>query len=363
MSEKVFIVDESGHVGVNYADPQQPFHVAAGWLIASEHLERARELVSKHMSPKGVAMKAAQRLRSSAGRKHVLGMLEGLAGLPALPFYIVMERRFSLVGKIVDVFLDPDHHAGAAWLPMSEAKKRKSLTERLCDELPDRILGIFAETYRAPTVEGFSLFLQELIAERRARSDALLVRSFASALEAVERIVEQENYAGEHGPHGSFAALNVPALVHLLRKVDRYMEFRSQRYSVVHDRNDEFRKAMEFTTRQMARRVSEPELCLTDGTVLRSALIQLDGFTMKERHEESLLEAADTLASTVTYLCKKALQPKALRESLFEDLARLTLPALLHDDPPFAGAYAHDDTIARCLMAALGKELPPRRSE
>ena len=64
-------------------------------------------------------------MKSAAGRRRAVDLMERLADAGGLPFFILMDRQFSIAGKIVDVFMDPMLQNGVDWLPTSDVDQRQ----------------------------------------------------------------------------------------------------------------------------------------------------------------------------------------------------------------------------------------------
>jgi hypothetical protein len=352
-----FYVDEAGNAGINYLDEEQPFHVAAGIIVANEQRDELRAVYKQHCG-RGPEIKAAKRLGSNRGRRVIAETLQSLGALGAVPFFVVMDRKFSLVGKLIDIFLDPEHHDAVDWLPTHAIQMRNEITEALYEHLSAEVLSAFAIAYRVPSEDGFRQVLDMVIEQLEARGDRRLSTAFIGAREAVARIVEWETYGDANGKHSDWAALNLPALTHLTRMADRYMTFRDARYSVIHDRNVQFAKMFTHSVSTISLpEYATPDWVLPDGTVYRVAFTHLDDFSMLDSRDEPLLRAADMLASTVSRVAREALRSPTSNDPTFAPLAKLTMPALMetdeYDNPTFAGAYAHRRVTAAMIMVAM----------
>ncbi len=350
-----FYADEAGHAGINYLATDQPVHVAGGFLIRSEAVDGAREVIRQHF-PKG-EVKANALLRRANGPARVARVLRDLAAARVMPFFYLAHRRFSLVGKIVDVFLDPEHQPLVDWLPTSSFKERHAITELLYEGLDQSVLELFAAAYRVPTVESFSEVLRAVIANAKRLGDRRLTLAFEGALGAVEVITEHETYGDETGKHGTWAALNLPALMHLLRFVDTAADGRGP-LAVVHDQNDEFARLFAASvSRTTVRNSSRSDFRFPDGTQFRATFRNVASFATADSKLEPMLQAADLLVSSIARVAKACAAHGPAVDDDIKELAALTTAGLLQpneDVPWFAGAYAHTKTKGDLILAATG---------
>lgn len=359
MADCTLFVDESGNAGMNYLDASQPVHVSAGFLVCNEHLGDVAEAVRAHLEGSAREQKGTSLLPSASGRQRALEFLEAVGNARALPFFVVMERRFSIAGKLVDVFLDPMHHGAADWLPTTDVVQRMSATERLAELADAKLLDAFAGEYRQPSEAGFRRVLEPLVARLRNGGEERLAASFEGALSALTVIVEAEDYSSEKFKHGQWAALNVPSVKHLLGMVDRVLDGTGRRADVVHDETREFGPALAEMVRS-ARTPGAPsvDVPFSDGRLFRALLRNLDTFTMRDSAATPGLQAADVLAGAVNRVVRKALTGARFDESLLR-LAAATLPALIYEEddpsPRFAGVYGSPRLreALQCVLMAL----------
>jgi hypothetical protein len=349
-------VDESGHAGINYLDARQPFHVAAGVFVSDIARDEIRDLVRSHAAPRA-ELKGSKLLQSAPGRQAAVALLRAVYAAGATPFFVVMDRRFSIAGKIVDVFLDPFHQDAVAWLPTAALKERRRITEMLSELLDAAAIEAFATAYRAPTVDAFSRVLGLIVPQVRRTGHFRLAGAFEGAAKSVATIVESESYGSEHG---EWAALNIPALCHLLRLVDRFADDKGT-FSVVHDENDQFRRLFPRVVASLTSGDSEhPDVRFPDGTIARMTLRNCGEFRMENSADELMLQAADLIAGVVSRVARQAMSSVEKPKRDIRELAALTMPALRYEDddpaPHFGAAYANERTIHALISLAMRSE-------
>jgi hypothetical protein len=207
-----FFVDESGHAGANYLDAAQPFHVAAGILVSNNQRDELQAEIDRLRKPGETELKGSALVRSPSGQKRLLRILEQTVAKFGTRFFVIMERRFCIAAKLVDVFLDPAHQDGVDWLPTSAVMRRRVITELLHRELPADTLEKFARAYQTPSPEALSAVLRQVIADTASRKMNDLASAFQGALDSLDRICEAEIRGDEDTTHRQWAALNIPAL-------------------------------------------------------------------------------------------------------------------------------------------------------
>jgi hypothetical protein len=352
-----FFGDESGSAGINYLDSSQPFHVAAGFLVAQERLAAAEAVVRAEFRQGEV--KGKELMGSPAGRRRVVRVLNGMGQSRALPFFIIMERRFSIAGRLVEVFLDPAHQDAVDWLPIGDMAQREAVAERLLELLPGEILDLFARIYRDPDAAGFRAVLQAVIEALRTRSEDHLARSFAGAVDHLDTILEAERYGPNPLEHAQSVSLNVPAFMHLIKRVDMVMDaYRHSvpgaKFQLVHDRQPQFEAAFARGIAGSLPPALVPiEYMISNGRPYRQHLQNFDSYSFADSAAVPMLQAADILASCVRRILFDISSGKG--DEVDKELVMLTLPALLERDdepPPFAGIYASSKT-KEALMGVL----------
>jgi len=355
-SSHTLFVDESGNAGVNYLDAAQPFHVAAGVLVRNERLDSLRAALHARLRSSETEFKGSNLTRSANGQRRVTSILTEVVGQHATPFFVVMERRFTLTAKLVDVFLDPAHQDAVDWLPTSAVVERCAITEFLDAKLTTATLETFARAYRSPSPDSFGESLRMTIAELNALRQTQLAASFQGALTSVERVCEAEIQGDESTSHAQWASLNLPAYMHLLRYVDTSLDSVGT-YDVVHDATVEF----EGLLREISNAFSVPgqpdvDLQLEAGLTYRGAFRNFAGFSISDSKTESALQAADLVASSVGRAARIAVTGLTNCTKEARDLCRLALSPLLRNDGEgnqlFAGVFT-SPRVRSALFTAL----------
>lgn len=356
-----FFADESGNAGINYLDGGQPFHVAAGFLIPNVKLAEA-EAAIRAQFPRG-EVKGKDLLQSPNGQRRALRLLESLGAHRAMPFYIGMERWFSIAGKLVDVFLDPGHQDAVDWLPTGDLTQREAVTGKLSELLPREVLVSFARAYRRPSVEPFREVLRATIERLDALEESQLAQGFRGALANLEYIVEQESYGDTPLEHAEWASLNLPAFMHLIRNVDVMMDGWGT-YQMVHDRVAQFEAIFTKSVNTFsAPGKVDPDIWLDDGRRHRVFFRNLASFTMADSKSVPLLQAADILASSMRRILGEASLGWKNPTEEMQELFRLLIPFWFEQEgmpTTFGGIYASEKTTG-ALVSAVTQEFVMKR--
>ena len=359
--------DESGNSGIDYLDANSPFLVLAGFIVADEARHKAEQAIVSFVNMLGLSMKRDLKFKDfwKDGRHDkTLALFRSLGKAHTLPVFYIMQKRFAIAGKIVDVFLDPMHNKAAAWLPTTELRKRIDLTE-LVYTIHDDTLRAFAEAYRAPTRHRDALLscLEQLVAFADATGNAQLSYGFRGAMESLDEIIEAEDFdrREEMGRHSTLASLNIPALTQFLRKCDMILDmYRPKRGVVVHDEQAQFASAFREYTRMVqalgvGNKVLESILARDGINVDRVGVRNIHHFEMGSGEREPLLLAADILAGGIARLMRSVYRREPWTEAECE-LAELTLPAVMGERASMAAYYADDNLIVEALGRVINHQ-------
>ena len=359
-STHVLFADEAGHAGINYL-ADQPFHLAAGVLIRRSEVPALEAVVrSTLLRPDNTEIKGKDLVKTPQGRRIATELLGKFGQARAMPFFVVMERRFAVAGKLVDVFLDPSHQDAIDWLPTSDVEGRQDAAEHLMDVLDPETLADFARAYREPSVDGYTATLETTIATLRSVGEDRLADAFAGALRSISGIVTAETAGDATTKHAQWASLNLPAFLHLVRRVDIVMDAYNGTYDVVHDEQPEFEPVFRRAIGMLSRPgMTGTDSRLPDGSVQRGMLRNLGSFCTASGENEVALLAPDILAASVVRTLRAATEPGADWTVELQELGRASAAALMMKDArgatPFAGIYS----TTRTKLAVMSKLLMP----
>ncbi len=359
----VFFCDESGNAGANFLDREQPFHVAAGILIRRSDLAALGEAVAM-LRGQSIELKGSRLMKSDAGRARAARVLQNAAQCRALPFFIVYERSFSLAGKILEVFADPDTNPSASWLPLGAKERREALSTQLLEAVSEESLTMFASAHRTPSREGLLASLSDTIlnvesAVSTGRMPQELLTTLRAATGAIDSILEAELTAIGGINYQLWSALNIPAFTYLVRRADKVLDTYGEKMEVIHDEVKSFEDVMQYWVQSFAADDDvEVDGRTEGGRPWRLATRNVGGFATGSSEDHAGLQVADVLASSVAKLFREIDADGAEWTSSTKRLASLILPALLHDAPALAGCWVSEAT-KRKFEHRLGSLLVP----
>jgi hypothetical protein len=345
--------DESGNAGSNWLDVEQPFHVAAGWLVAGRDRDEFEAVVSSALEEsQAPELKGSTLLRRERGIVTVIGVIERLHGL-GLPLFIVADRAFCVAGKAVDTFLDPFTNPAAAWLPTGALRRRQDVWETV-SALPVNALNDFATAYRSPTPDAFRAAAGGLArALRDARAPDELVRGFEGAVLLADSICEAETFDAAGG-HGLATALNAPVFLHLVKKAERLLESMPLAHplaelAIIHDNVARVDRVLADALKTLSVPTNRSaEYVGLDGELVRLGVKHVARFEVSDSRAVPGIQAADLLATSVAKLAREA-RANGEWPGALGALGSLIMPALIGDDPALAGMLGHRDRIAEVL--------------
>ncbi len=163
---KTIYFDESGFTGYNLLDPQQPIFTLASSDIEEEAAEKI--LVETFPNYKGDEFKFSNIWRQDRHKRRLPVFAAHLAGLGDRAYIWMLDKKFVALTKIVDFLIEPfmtdagyDFYTdGFCWKYTNYI--HFGITQFGEPELLDRILSIYQDFSRNPTVEQLSSLQQQL---------------------------------------------------------------------------------------------------------------------------------------------------------------------------------------------------------
>jgi hypothetical protein len=345
-----FYADEAGHAGINYLDAQQPFHIAGGFLVPEQHEQSFAEQFNQIRSG-SAELKGGTLTKSTSGQRRAATAIRSLRKAGAVPFFWAMQRSYCIAGKVVDVFLDTAYYPECAWLALADVDQREEVTQTIVTSVPPGVLEAFATAYRKPQRDAWAAVLDGIADAMRTAGEAKLEATFRGARKALDVVIEAEDLGNAHT---ELAALNVPALMHALRLVDRYVEFIGGMYRVIHDVNVQFEEPFRSTISSHQVGPDEPcEILLPNGRRHRQFLRRMTTLEFANSKAVLGLQAADLLVSSVGRVTKKIPTPPEVWPVELQQLALEVLPPIMDEVSAFAGMYAQLDTKARLVIGMM----------
>jgi len=343
-------VDEAGNSGNNHLDHQR-FYACAAWAIEEVNVDQCRAVV-RSIRSQAPELKGSCMLRSARGRESVAAMFDALGKAGAVPYYVLVDKRYSLGGRVVDFFLDSttNDRISTAW--EWDKDNGRSVAAAIA-ELPETSLQATQRFMREGGVSLGRRVIEELAAAlRRARRADL-----ASLLEGA--VPHLDEIARSHmGQADRFVLTpNFAGFVSLLQLIDnsaRRSGLGELRF--VHDTTTSFEGTLQGAWDHLKSlpKVLMPRVIQERFGPEAYALFQTVALEFRDSHQEPLLQAADTLAATIVFFAAGAAAGHR-DEKAVQSLAVTVVGPARSADPQMALLVMGDESIRRLVV--LGREL------
>jgi hypothetical protein len=303
---RTFYVDESGHSGANYLDPQQPVFAIGGFVVGADQEEAIAALCSTFLaeSPASIRdkgeVKFGSLLRSVRGRRRVAEFIRQVDEvIGAIPVVFVEDKKYGIASRIVDSLCDHDHNPMAVqFLPLEDNLERTKLARRLWKNLPSNHLVRFAEAMRSA----------EAPALLEARDGiALAVRLLgkpgtADLLAACDVDSLAEDFRTQDPMHRT---LQFPGFLNVVSTADEMFEKTGERGKVVADKQYESDAMYKWAIDALSVE-STFTVPMSGGQRLRFGFSSIESFDSDDS-AVSGLQTADALASAFRWCVATAL--------------------------------------------------------
>lgn len=321
------------------------------------------ELCRQKNAQQSTEIKASRLIKTKGGKQAIIDLITALGKLGCVPLFHILEKRYCIAGKIVETFLDPMYNTKVANAFIPDSTSKREIANNLYNILPADILNNFALVYRNPSLEEFEKSLHEIVAYLKSHSCIELANLIEGSLPQLKEIVEVE--CAEPVIGNMQDSINFPGLSGMLMMIEALGRFNLfELVKLVHDEihayQDGFQKAFD-----LLKNAQEGVFTFPNGSVLLFPLQCIPKLEFTASHDNSLIQAADILASSINYLAKCAVQSKSATD-LDIELSSLLFPALLNDMPRIAWCVGSDDffqLLADCYIIPFAKSLPEVEKE
>jgi hypothetical protein len=159
-------VDESGYTGPNLLDPAQPVLSMASLCCAEAKCTDIKQRI--FASTRSSELKYSSLSKSAAGRKMIIEFLRELAASPTIVKVAMADKRYALVGKMVDLIIEPAMNMNG--LDLYDRGGNIALTNVMYALLGtgshDTLLNLFQKMIRTLDVADFEEFAGELFTQQ-----------------------------------------------------------------------------------------------------------------------------------------------------------------------------------------------------
>jgi hypothetical protein len=294
-SKLVFYVDEAGNTGANHLDRDQPYYVAAGWLLRDIDVGRADAAVARaRKATERNELKGAKMLKTVRGTRAAHELVIELLRF-CTPVIVIIEKHYALWSRAVEAFV---FHPAGAYFGRNHPDRAtgRAFATSLC-KLPSSVAWHVERYLQTPT-------RQLAFACIEALQSALTSAELYDLAHEVEnaRRAPSEWWNPDEISKRSYSP-NVMGFNTLLQNLEMLGIRCGQQISIVHDRIIHLEEVYSFYQNFAATNLGMfPELFEKSGCP--GGLTHVGAPQFVESRSEPLIQAADVLSSSVLALLK-----------------------------------------------------------
>lgn len=342
--------DEAGHTGIDLTGRDQPFFIAAGYLVSDEILEPCRDLVRDLLArvsrERGVnlpELKSSSLVGSSRGRNHMAEFLRSIERVGAVPLVVAIEKRFSLGGRFVDDFLDLEDNPRAG-PEFSEDREVKRGAATVIGASSEAALKAIEDALRDPSRATRRAAVDAVIADLRGRGEEELAYITEGVLLTGEGLDPPEPTELSF-PDFSLANTPNPTSLHtLLVAADLYAARAGvAEVTLIHDDTRHMEAALRHAHWLASDPAAHERMSRIPYLVIPARVERVLPPEFVPSETEMLVQAADLLAGGVAHWLKRGYRGERLDTST-RLIAEATITIFADGHVPGAGAVFSDDT-------------------
>jgi hypothetical protein len=351
--------DEAGSTGIDLTGADQPFFIAAGYIVPDEKADRLRTMlddgrasISRERGSDLSELKASSLVNSAKGRHNVARILRDLESNGAHPLLVALDKRFSLGGRFIDEFLDfgDNPRAGPEFCTDRDIK-RASAT--FIGESAVATLKAIEESLREPSRQNREAAVRAVVNDLRGRGiDGLAYIAEGALLNDQLLATPEESEFGF--PTFSMGHTPNPTSLNLLLAAAETFS-RLNNISHVRLMHDDTAH-MEAALKHVYWLASDPEAYerLSDPYIERPPRVErVSAPEFVRSEDEPLIQASDLLAGGTAYWLKRGIRGEHLDRSA-KEIAETTITVFMDGYVPAAGAVLSDNvewlsTLSRTL--------------
>jgi hypothetical protein len=230
-----FFCDETGHTGAQLHSAEQPMFADGGWIVSHEDRSMAMDLVanSEAASPlyQGTELKGGNLIKHPKGQTLLRHICASLAQF-AIPAVYLVEKRFSICGKVVDTFFDPAFNPATPWEERNDPELMQSQAQAFY-ESRGSLVEEFAKAYQAYDSAGIRGNGEQWVEEFTRTDQRQLAGKIRASLPTIEDQMVREKAAIKEGrqPQG-MDSLNLTIIHQIFQFVEQNCPFPCD---IVHD--------------------------------------------------------------------------------------------------------------------------------
>jgi hypothetical protein len=319
-----FFCDESGNTGANWADPDQPIFVYAGWLVPDDAVAgivSALDGLRAEYRIRGTELKWSAIGKRANGAAIFRTVFDLLLHNAAMPFFFVADKDYQTAAKIVETFFDPEYNDNLARGFSGAFEVKKRLAEMLLTA--PSIRSEFADWHRRGD-EPPAQDVVRLADQLRKHFAALGETDVASVLTGftprgiadIQREFAADVWLRTTTGHTLFA---------LLQRLEGFLRINTIEVDIVHDELVRFDTLFDLM-RELFREADGDDTHQVGASLVYTSMPTIKGLRLADSRSEPLIQTADLLAGFLRTVFTKLKHKKPLiadERAVVHDLAMI----------------------------------------
>jgi len=313
-STHTLFCDETGNTGSRFLDPAQPFFAEGGWIIS--HQDRpgamaAIEALEKQYGSHGRELKGKDLVRTKKGQALMREICHAVGQNGGVPCIHVVEKRFSVCCKIVDIFFDSLYNPRIPASDIWDPEKRKSDAQAFYD-YGGSLIDEFAEGYRKKDPRWVKLNAEHWIERFAGKGQKEFAEKIKGVLLNIESEIVSESPDKSNEIPGGLDSLNLPVIAAMFQLIENHCPYRCE---IVHDQTSSFEPIYKYVFELMSK--GKPRgLVLKDGTKLSYGFQKACSLSFADSKNQPLIRAADYALSGARRFVELALGNKSMASDI-----------------------------------------------
>jgi hypothetical protein len=320
MADYTLFCDETGNSGSRFFQPEQPFYIEGGWIVANEDRAAATAafLALEKLAKYTPKTKGSSLKKSAPGRAHLRAVCEMMTK-HAAPYISIVEKRYAVCAKAVETYFDAAYNEAIHHQELWDPDARQARAE-VFYALTDSEVARFADAYRqkdSAAVVAIGHDWAKLISDAGKSQFAAEIRAGLPTLQGHIQS-EFDAISSDSLPVG-YDSLNLPIVAQVFQTIEQ----NSPPIDIVHDECASFQALYSHVFHQM-RNARPSQIVLKDGRKHVTGFQRIESLAFGDSEREPMLRAADYLVAC----CSEFAQSVAEGKPVDPDIAKVSRPAI-----------------------------------
>jgi len=348
--ETTFFCDESGSTGTNWLDNDQPYFVYGGWVIKNKAMfiveKKIKEILATYS---GNEIKSTKFFSRRNSWKNFDDIIDTFLRNDSLPFFVILDKRFSVALKIVETFFDSDYNFSLKITILRDMNLKKFLAMIIATN--DEILENFSFLIKNGTADqnkmkSIEAQLIDIFRQHKLFNVIKALNNLSN--EELKFMTEEFESISDNGTKKTLLTLTLPGIHMLLQHLEQFCLSHGLETVVIHDNlrgyNNEFNEICNiFLQKKVCESVNFGH------SIFRSSLNSINSLTFKDSRNEFFIQMADLQCGFISRTFQKIKKRADLNISEKKYLETLYN---LHDTH-FNWDYVADDKFIFDLQQAI----------